>query len=409
MMETETSLRKESRNNVKKMFTSGKKINLTELEGYRLPIYNRKSKDKIVYFYVLDPQSVIDGNPRMVRIRKKFNHIHGARERDDAALRFRDEVSRKLRSGWNPLIQDSTVKGFTTMEEVMEKYGRYLKKMQKDGVFTVKTCTDYGSRFDMFRQFLDVSPIQYVYQLDTPFVESFLEWVYIDRDTSPRTRNNYRLWISVFCTFLRQNGYLKVNPVEGVKNLRENDKFRKALTASDLKRMHDHLNEHDKPFLLVCMMLYYTFIRPNELMCLKVGDISVKEQTVFVSHTISKNRKDGKATLPARVIRLMIELGVLSYPSSYYLFSKDFMPGAEERDARAISYRWRVMRKALGFPPYYQFYSLKDTGITDAIGTVGLTVAKDQARHSDISVTNKYVVKDQLHAHPELKNFEGKL
>lgn len=408
MMKTEILLRS-SRNNVKKMFPLQKKLNLTELESYRLPIYNKKAKEKVVYFYVLDPQSVIDGNPKLVRIRKKFNHIHGARERDDAALRFRDEVSRKLRTGWNPLIQEQGTKGFTTIQDVLEKYERYLKKMLKDEVFTKDTHRDYSSRFDMFKQYLQISPIIYIYQLDTPFVESFLEWVYVDRDTSPRTRNNYRLWISTFCTFLKQSGYLKENPVEGIKNLREQDKFRKTLTAADLSRLHDFLDKNDKPFLLVCMMQYYTFIRPKELMLLRVGDISVKEQTVFVSHSFSKNRKDGKATLPARVIRLMIELGVLSHHSDCFLFSKGFMPGERQRDSRSITNRWKEVRKALGFPSCYQFYSLKDTGITDAIGTVGLTVAMDQARHSDISITNKYVAKDQLHAHPELKNFEGNL
>lgn len=144
-------------------------------------------------------------------------------------------------------------------------------------------------------------------------------------------------------------------------------------------------------------------------MSLRVGDVSVKEQTVFISHDISKNRKDGKATLPARVIRLMVELGVLSYPSNYYIFSKGFMPGEKPRKSRDITERWQKVRTELGFPMHYQFYSLKDTGITDTIGAVGLTVAKDQARHSDVSITNKYVAKDQLHAHPELKNFEGKL
>lgn len=398
-----------NRNNVKKMFSLQKKLNFTEFECYRLPIYNRKSKDKIVYFYVLDPQSVIDGNPKMVRIRKKFNHIHSARERDDAALRFRDEISKRLRDGWNPLIQDSSVKGFATLEEVMEKYAKHLLKMLKDGVFAKDTYRDYNSRFDIFKKFLQTTHIIYIYQLDTSFVESFLEWVYVDRDTSPRNRNNYRLWISTFCTFAKQNGYLKENPVEGIKNLRENDKFRKVIAGTDLKRLHDHLTEHDKPFLLVCMMQYYTLIRPKEMMCLKVGDVSVKEQTVFISHDISKNRKDGKATLPARVIRLMVELGVLSYPSDYYLFSKGFMPGEKARKSRDITERWQTVRTELGFPMHYQFYSLKDTGITDTIGAVGLTVAKDQARHSDVSITNKYVAKDQLHAHPELKNFEGNL
>lgn len=392
------------------MFTSKKKINLLELEKYRLPIYARKSKEKVVYFYVLDPQSVIDGEPRMVRIRKKFAHIHGARQRDEAAMRFRDEVSRKLREGWNPLVEDCTPKGFTTFDDAIRVYERYLKKMKKDEVFTAKTCTDYNSRLDMLKRFnREGTHILYMYQFNTAYVSAFLEWIYIDRDTSPRTRNNYLAWISSLGAFFRQNGYVEKNPAEGFRSLREKDKFRKPLDVEDMRRLREHLEQTDRYFLLACMFQYYTFIRPKEMMCLHVGDISLKRQTVFVSHNISKNRKDGMATLPARVIRLMIELGVCSYPSDYYLFGKDFMPGAQKCSERSITYRWKVLRKELGFPACYQFYSLKDTGITDVIEKIGLATAKDQARHHSVDVTNRYVRNAQMSVHPELLNYEGSL
>lgn len=51
------------------------------------------------------------------------------------------------------------------------------------------------------------------------------------------------------------------------------------------------------------------------------------------------------------------------------------------------------MRTALGWADCYQFYSLKDTGIRDLANSEGVVVARDQARHSDISTTNKYIQK----------------
>ena len=89
------------------MFVKTKRqLTFFEIEKYRLPVYNKKGKEKYVYFYVLDPESVIEGNPKLRRIRKKFNHYHTAKERDEAALRFRDEVAMKLKQGWNPLMQE---------------------------------------------------------------------------------------------------------------------------------------------------------------------------------------------------------------------------------------------------------------------------------------------------------------
>ena len=71
------------------MLSTGKRLNLVSFEKYRSPIYVSKGKEKYVYFYVLDPDSVLNGEPRLKRIRKKFNHIKTKKERDEAALRFR--------------------------------------------------------------------------------------------------------------------------------------------------------------------------------------------------------------------------------------------------------------------------------------------------------------------------------
>lgn len=388
-----------------------KKLNLLEFEKYRLPIYNRKSKDKIVYFYVLDPQSVIDGEPRMKRIRKKFAHIHSAKERDDAALRFRDEIARKLKEGWNPLVEECCNKSFVPFNDVLNKFKRHMIKLKKDEVYTENTLYDYCSRLERLRKYNESSKlrISYIYQFDTPYIEAFLEWIYVDGDTCPRTRNNYLSWIGTFCTFCRNNGYIKTHPTDGIKNLRETDKKRKAIKSTDMKRLLQYLQNNNKPFLLACMFQYYTFVRPKELVNLRVGDVSVKNQTLFISHKISKNRKDGVVTIPAKVLKLMIELGVLSAPSDYYLFGKDFLPSMTKARKEIFREKWLVVREALNFPTDYKFYSLKDTGITDTIDVAGLTVAKDQARHSSVQITNAYCRKDQLSVHPELMNFDGAL
>lgn len=67
------------------------------------------------------------------------------------------------------------------------------------------------------------------------------------------------------------------------------------------------------------------------------------------------------------------------------------------------------MRALLKFPDSYQFYSLKDSGIRDLANTEGIVIARDQARHADISTTNKYLQGNGLSVHEETKHFEGGL
>lgn len=393
------------------MFVQNERISFAEIEKYRLPIYATKGKEKYVFFYVLDPQSVIDGKPKLKRIRKKFNHYKSKKERDEAATRFCYEVAKRLQSGWNPLHHKQAGKGFTVIEDVFDRYVKMLRKMRDEDAVKVSTYNNYVCRLRQLRKWAAElpEPLVYVNQLDSQALETFLEHIYVDRDVSSKTRNNYLNWLGGMCNWMKSNGYLKDNPAEGIRKLRTGEKFRKAMTAEDMRKLSDHLEKNDRHFLLACLILYYTMVRPNEMTYLRIRDFRLKEQTLFVSHTFSKNRKDAVVTVPARVIRLMLDLGVFSYPGDYFLFGKGFKPSEEKEEGRIFREHWAKVRRELGFPEEYQFYSLKDTGISDAIDRVGLTVTKDQARHSNIATTNKYVRKEQMSVHPELKDFEGAL
>ena len=188
-----------------------------------------------------------------------------------------------------------------------------------------------------------------------------------------------------------------------------NEKQRKPIEEKDIKQLAEYLEKENRHFLLACLMMYYTLVRPNELTYIQLKDFNLKEQTLYLSHEFTKNRKDAMVTIPAKIIRLMVELETFNHPDTFYLFGKGFIPSEKKEEGRIFREYFVKVRQALNWPDYYQFYSLKDSGITDAIDAVGLTVAKDQARHSSVAVTNKYVRKEQMKAHPELKNFEGKL
>ena len=254
-----------------------------------------------------------------------------------------------------------------------------------------------------------VLPIKYAYQFDSAFVNDYLDWLYLDRGVSERTRNNYRGWCYSFGEFLVSRKYIDSNPVDHIPALDEKKKHRKDLTPKMLKQMRAHLNREDKHFLLACYMEYFTFIRPTELSYLKVGDISIKDKTIFVSEDFSKNKKSAKVALNDTLLKLMIELGVLSAPSSYFLFGKHFKPSLDRCNADQYNRRWKKMREALGWGDEYQFYSLKDSGIRDLANEQGVVVARDQARHGDVSTTNRYIQENSMLVHSEVKQFKGAL
>ena len=136
-------------------------------------------------------------------------------------------------------------------------------------------------------------------------------------------------------------------------------------------------------------------------------DIYLKEQKVFIASSISKNRKDGMVGLNDALIKSMLDLNIFSNPGNYYLFGKGFKPSKEKVTTKVYRNYFNKVREKLKFPDSYQFYSLKDTGIRDLANAEGIVIARDQARHADVSTTNKYLKGSDMSVHEEVKHFEG--
>lgn len=385
------------------MCAARKKLNsLSEVLKFTFPKLHTGSK-WYVDFYAYDPAT-----DTMRRKKYHLDNIEKITERRKRANEMIESLTKLLRSGWSPWINAETNRSYTLLEDALQKYEAYVERMPK-----YKTRKSYTSRLNIFRKYnaSRLLPIRYVYQYDTAFVSDFLDYIFLDRETNARTRNNYRQWCASLATFFIEKQYLTTNPVEKIKTIAETGKKRQPLTAQMLHELEKHLRDSHPYFYLACMMEYYTFIRPEELTHVKLADINVKEQSVFISGEVSKNKHDGKVGLNAKIIMFMIDLGVFKYPNDYYLFGpKVSRPSAKRSDSEMFRRKWNTLvRKGLGWAECYQFYSLKDSGLRDLANAEGIVIARDQARHTDVATTNKYLQGRDAPVHEETKNFKGNL
>lgn len=385
------------------MCAARKKLNsLSEVLKFTFPKLHTGPK-WYVDFYAYDP-----ANDTMRRKKFHLDNIGKITERRKRANEMIESLTKLLRSGWSPWINAETNRSYTLLEDALEKYEAYVERMPK-----YKTRKAYTSRLNIFRKYnaSRLLPIRYVYQFDTAFVSDFLDYIFLDRETNARTRNNYRQWCASLATFFIEKQYLTTNPVEKIKDIAETGKKRQPLTVAMLKELEDRFKEAEPYFYLACMMEYYTFIRPEELSHIKLEDISVKEQSVYISSAVSKNKRDGKVGLNDKIVKIMIALNVLTLPSNYYLFGPKVSRPCETRgDSEMFRRKWnKLVRKGLGWDDCYQFYSLKDSGLRDLANAEGIVIARDQARHTDVSTTNKYLQGRDKPVHEEVKHFKGNL
>ena len=345
-----------------------------------------KGKQWYVDFFAYDP-----ARGKMRRKKYMLDHYKNEQDRENIAAILIHNIFEKLKVGWNPFVNARKTRQFTEFSTVLQRYHDYTVVAEQKGILRAKTAVDYRSRLNQMKIYLQEvdTGIKYVYQFDRSFAVDFLDYLILDKDVSPKTRNNYRTWLSTFSTWLTERLYIDKNPVDDIHMLKEDEKFRDPLSASDLVRLRDYTMKYNPPFYLACMMEYYCFIRPDE-------------------PEFAKNRKGQVVALNDKVLKIMIAQKVFDHPSNEFLFGHKLVPGSEKIYVNQFRVEWQKVRKALNFPKSYQFYSLKDSGIRDLANAEGIVVARDQARHSDVSVTNKYL-KTPRCAHEETKHFKGEL
>ena len=87
-----------------------------------------------------------------------------------------------------------------------------------------------------------------------------------------------------------------------------------------------------------------------------------------------------------------------------YLFGWKWQ--ANTKKATRLDYHWDKIKEKYNFRKEVQFYSLKDTGITDMLNAgVPAIKVRDQARHSDLKITEVYTTRNKF-ADEVVKNIQ---
>lgn len=394
----------------KKIFlTQKRKAAMDEIVGWKTPTFHQASECYVAV-------SAFDPSRGKMCIKKfMLGHIKGKRAQRTYGEALIKRLTEKLMEGWNPWLEIVQPLEYTSFNDACDRYEDLLLRMVAEHNMREETVVSYTSRIRVLRAWVKKEKINlfYTYQFNRTLIGQFLDYIFIDRNNTLRTRNNYLSWLKTFCKFLLERGYISINPTDGFSCVKRNRmlKNRDVIPDGILGGISELLQAYNKHYLLACYMLHYLFVRPKEMSFLKVGDFNIEKKTLFLHGTTTKNHDDALLTVPDHVLKLMIELRIFDNPGNYFLFSDNFKPGAKRRTEKAFRDYWHHhVRKKLGFTERYKFYSLKDTGITNMLkANTDILTVRDQARHSSILITDMYTPKDIKNANGMLLNYKGTL
>jgi len=354
------------------------------------PAELKLTKEWMIVYYSKNPET-----NKLQRFRLRVPVMDSRTERLKHAKRIVAEINTKLNNGWSPFFEQVGT-NYKTFEDAIEDFLSGIKKQIKDNVLRPDTLRTYNSNLNLLKLYFDEKKIKIVFALELKkqICVNYLDWIYIERNSSPRTRNNHLAFLRLFSAYLIGRGILNENPTIGIQGLKPPAKKRQTFPNDVKQKIYTELQNYKDGYPTLCMSTYFCFIRNTELSKLKVWMLNFDTNSIFLPKEISKNKKDESVTIPSQFLS-DIKKHVEDAPKDYFVFSNNhFRPGLKKMTANKIGNAWDQLREKLNLDNKYQFYGLKDTGITDLLNSgVPAIKVRDQARHSEIKITEMYALR----------------
>ena len=368
-----------------------------------LPAKLAEGKEWYVYFSVKDP---VSGKNR--RIKHKLNHIKTIKERRKAARIIIARYNEQLGLGWNPFLEKIAPRASTRLCDAMDSFLRIKGKETEDN--SMRSYRSYIKSLKTWLKECKYPEDMFVCSFTPAIAQEFMNDIDDDERISARTFNNYRGFYVLLWNWMKEKGYASVNPFVDIrkKPKRLTKKIRRTLSNDEVRRLVDFLSQENTNYLAACLLCYCCFLRPKEICSLYWKDIDLENQVIHVDEGIAKNDSSSYRTIPDAILPYLRKL--LSLRSDWYVFSDPhtFSSGPKKMCSREIARYWNdVVRPGCQFSMDLQFYSLKDTGISNmAESGIPLTFVQQQADHSSVAVTEIYISHSRPKAQAELKEVD---
>lgn len=139
------------------------------------------------------------------------------------------------------------------------------------------TYKDYKSRLSLFEAFLisQGHRFSYIKEIDKKCVNAFLNTI-----KGAKNRNNTRASLSSIFSVLADHDIIEANFIKEIRNKKTEQKAIKIYSEKEITHIIELLKEQDKTLLIFIYMVSYMFIRPIELVRIKIDDIDLKNKLV---------------------------------------------------------------------------------------------------------------------------------
>ena len=221
----------------------------------------------------------------------------------------------------------------------------------------------------------------------------FCRYLQIEKQHANATYNKYVNTLDMLFNYLVDEDVITKSPFQFIKRKTKQSKSVSAFKAVDVQLLKGVLQETNTTVYISCMVDMYAFIRPKEIRFLRIRDIDLVNDLIYIDKSISKNKKSQHvAILPPLKLILTEYIGVLK-EQDYFLLSKTGRPGLVQISSKYVVENHNRILKAKGYDTdKFKPYSWKHTGNSLAFEAgAKIDFLKMQNRHHSVVMTEIYI------------------
>lgn len=346
-----------------------------------------------VYYSFVHPES-----KQFTRFKKTLsNKLLTKAARYSSAQATIKKINIWLRQGNSPFDDNNTN---VSLVSALDAYIISIKNKVRIRTFHSYSC--YANKLKAFLEKKGFENIK-VSGFTLELANQFLNWAKNEGKVSNRTHNNIKDGTSTIFKYFILQKYTDINPFTSIAKLQEEEAEITCLTPTELQAMKKHMPEENYSLYAISLLVFYCFLRPQEIVRLKVENIDLMHQRIRLGGKTTKNKKTQVVVIPDPLVEVLVNLRNLNAPSESFIFSNRLQSGTVEIAPTRIAEIWR--KWADKYDISKQIYHLKHTGVGMAI-EAGINVRdlQLQLRHSSLDETQKYLEKFNNVASDRLKS-----
>jgi integrase len=372
---------------------------------YKLAVLRDRGGDLSKWWYV-EFYAFDETKGELIRKRKKISlDFQDKKSRTNEGNRLIAIINNLLKKGYHykkvePQDQTKIEESNTDLITVLN----YLIKVLSSSL-APKTIITYQSAVNKLELYTHNSRPK-VADFTAAHAVNFRDFLTTQAGNSPRTANNTMQHLQALYSHYMERVGSKENPFK-VRSLKETVTSKNhAFTDEHRKVVEEYMLEHEPELYLITRFIYLAFIRPGELLQIRISDLSLDKNYITVSGKVSKSGKNETAQIIMPLRGEIIKRVDFSRPDKL-IFGTGMRPGYTECAKQVPFRRHEKVLKACGLGDSgYTLYSWKHTGAVNAYRAgVGIKELQSMLRHSSVQITDIYLKSLGLRTDPNLKNY----